>query len=147
MSGYTNGDMANGGTHVIQSGDYMKMEKEKASLLASITSLTSEAQTFKQHNSADKATRSEVRTAALSLADALEDPVEQALRIIFESAPPVIALRIAFEAGFLNHFEDGKTQTADSLSAMTGADRTLIGMHLKGSFRQNGLSCVRYQLT
>ena len=135
MVGYTNGDMANGSTHVIQSGDYIKMEKEKASLLASITSLTSEAQTFKKHNSADKATRSEVRTAALSLADALEDPVEQALRIIFESAPPVIALRIAFEAGFLNHFGEGKTQTADSLSAMTGAESVLIGMHPMGSFR------------
>ena len=108
---------------------------EKASLLASISNLTSEAQAFKKYNSADKATRYEVRTAALALADALEDPVEQALRIIFESTPPLIALRIAFEAGFLNHFGEGRTQTADSLSAMTGADRTLIGMYSKGSFR------------
>lgn len=134
--------MANGSTHVIQSGDYTKMEKEKASLLASISNLTSEAQTFKKHSSADKATRSQVRTAALALADALEDPVEQALRIIFESAPPIIALRIAFEAGFLNHFGERKQQTADSLSAMTGADPTLIGMQPKGSSDKRG--CPAY---
>lgn len=118
------------------------MEKEKASLLASISNLTSEAQTFKKHSSADKATRSQVRTAALALADGLEDPVEQALRIIFESAPPIIALRIAFEAGFLNHFGERKQQTADSLSAMTGADPTLIGMQPKGSSDKRG--CPAY---
>ncbi|KAL8821168.1 MAG: hypothetical protein Q9191_007364 [Dirinaria sp. TL-2023a] len=102
------------------------MEKEKASLLSSISSLTSEARAFKQHTSADKAIRYEVRTAALALADVLEHPVEQALRIIFESAPPLFALRIAFEAGFLNQLGDGRTQTADSLSKISGADRTLI---------------------
>ena len=109
------------------------MEMEKASLLASISNLTTEARAFKRDISADKATRYEVRTAALALADALEDPVEQALRIIFESTPPLIALRIAFEAGFLNHFGDGRTQTTDSLSAITGADSTLIGTYSKCS--------------
>ena len=128
MNGYTNGTVPDGSPHVLRSADHTKMEKEKASLLSSISSLTSQARAFKQHSSADKATRYEVRTAALALADALEDPVEQALRIIFESAPPLIALRCAFEGGFLNHFGDERTQTADSLSKISGADRTLIGM-------------------
>ena len=110
------------------------MEMNKALLLASISNLTSEARAFKKNSSSDKATRYEVRTAALALADALETPVEQALRIIFESTPPLIALRIAFEGGFLNYFGRGETQTADSLSAITGADRTLIGMYSKDSF-------------
>ena len=110
------------------------MEIDKASLLASISNLTLDAQAFKRNSSSDKATRYEVRTAALALADALEFPVEQALRIIFESAPPLIALRIAFEGGFLNHFGGGEAQTADSLSTITGADRTLIGMYSQGLF-------------
>lgn len=122
------------------------MEMEKASLLASISNLTTEARAFKRDISADKATRYEVRTAALALADALEDPVEQALRIIFESTPPLIALRIAFEAGFLNHFGEGRTQTTDSLSAITGADSTLIGTYSKRSSRKKNLSCLLSQL-
>lgn len=135
MNGYTNGSM-NGNTNgtssdaksrVIQLGHDSKLDKDKASLLSSISNLTYYAQAFAKNNAADKATRYEVRTAALALADSLEDPVEQALRIIFESAPPIIAVRIAFEGGFLKHFGDGKTQTAAQLSKVTGADPTLIG--------------------
>ena len=133
MNGYTNGVMADESKHVIHSGDYTKMEKEKASLLASISSLTTEAQTFAQRSSADKATRYEVRTAALALADSLEDPVEQALRIIFESTPPTIAMRIALEGGFLEHFEGGASKNADELSLKTGADRSLISTYWQES--------------
>ena len=135
MNGYTNRDMSNGSKHVIQSGEYAKIDKEKSSLLASISSLTTDAQAFAQRSWGDKATRYEVRTAALALADSLEDPVEQALRIIFESTPPTIALRIALEGGFLEHFGEGAKQTADELSAKTGADRALIGTCWEGSFR------------
>lgn len=151
MNGYTNGhadgDMTNEDKHVIQSGQYVKLNKEKSSLLASISSLTCEAQAFAKHSSADKNTRYEVRTAALALADSLENPVEQALRIIFESAPPIIGLRIAFEGGFLNYFGEGETQTADALSKKTGADRTLIGTCWKRCSIETLSPCLSHQLT
>lgn len=77
-------------------------------MLAFISSLTPEAQAFNNNDSAGKTARYEVRTATLAPADTIKDPVEPALRMTFESAPPIITLRIAFEAGFLNHFGEGK---------------------------------------
>lgn len=104
---------------------------EDEPLLDSITSLISRAKALRYDSNVDKATRYKIRTAALALADACEEPVEQAIRIVYESSPPTVALRIALEAGFLGLLKSGKTVTASQLSRKTDVDRALISTSIK----------------
>ena len=102
---------------------------DKYFFLKTLSGLKVHAETLRKNDSADKATRYDIRAAALELADSLEDPEEQALRIIFETSPPVVALRIAIEAGFLKHLKVQEPSTATALGELTGVDPTLIGMN------------------
>ncbi|KAK0104862.1 hypothetical protein ONS95_005128 [Cadophora gregata] len=92
---------------------------DKEQLLASIEILARKATAMAKDESIDKSTRYEIRTAALVLADSLESPVEQALRIVFETSPPMVAMRIAIEAGYLQALEEGKILTADEIGERT----------------------------
>ena len=126
----TNGLEKNGVKPNVAQTNGAVQHTDHASLLGSILSLAHDAQAFAKSESANKAMRYEIRTAALALANSLEDPVEQAIRIVYETSPPTVALRIAFEGGFLRQLADGNVKTAAELSTDTGVDSVLIRLCL-----------------
>jgi hypothetical protein len=100
---------------------------DKYYFLKTLSGLKLHAENLRKNGTVDKATREDIRAAALELADSFEDPVQQALRIIFETSPPLVALRIAIEAGFLKHLKAEEPSTATALGELTKVDPTLIG--------------------
>lgn len=110
---------------------------DKASLLLAISKLAKDIQAFSQSGLADKTTRYDIRTAVLALSNGIEDPVDQAIRIVYETSPPTVALRVALEGGFLAPLSGQEVKTAAQLSAESGANQALIG--LNSNFRQRFL--------
>jgi hypothetical protein len=103
------------------------LEARKSALLESIAAIKHDAELFAHDPHADKALRYEVRSAAVNLADTFEQPVEQALRTLFEAQPPLSAMRIAIEGKFVQPLLEASPQSADSLGQRSGADPVLIG--------------------
>lgn len=104
---------------------------DKASLLLAISKLAKDIQAFSQSGLADKTTRYDIRTAVLALSNSIEDPVDQAIRIVYETSPPTVALRVALEGGFLAPLSGQEVKTAAQLSAESGANQALIGLNSK----------------
>lgn len=59
---------------------------DKASLLLAISKLAEDIQAFSQSGLADKTTRYDIRTAVLALSSGIEDPVDQSIRIVYETS-------------------------------------------------------------